>query len=497
MAEGPAAGWYPDPVGGYGVRWWDGGRWTDATRDEGGAVLPSGGRVASAPDSPHGRVGAEASPDGTQPRRRGRWWLVTGVVILLIGGIAAASLATRPALPEVQMVADTSCDLHELEILDVEWATCLGGDREGGAHGESVEQVQVSPDGATVAVIGRSLIPAADNPLVSDGSDLVVWLLDVRNGGTIWHTIVPAAGVINAGGGFTPDGDVVIGGSVSKPDIDGNSEVFIWRINGQTGKLMWERRPGLVASRGAAMSGDSGTLLVATAGGVAGIDPATGQTQFQHELPSDPWQLHPLSDGVIAGSFLAGGWVTRIGSDGTIRWQRDGLGSMAFHSVAGDVVAVTAGQGPPDEPDTTVLTMIDLETGAIRWSEQVGGFDLNSSARPIAHPDVTAAVIGGRALGYSNNDGTQLWTATGLPECCDDAVASTDSVLGHVASDLSGVNLLHPEGTRQTITITGRDNITHHYPSLTATGDGTMILGLSINQGSASLHADILVARVR
>lgn len=29
---GPAAGWYPDPQSQSGLRWWDGGRWTDHTK---------------------------------------------------------------------------------------------------------------------------------------------------------------------------------------------------------------------------------------------------------------------------------------------------------------------------------------------------------------------------------------------------------------------------------------------------------------------------------
>ena len=32
VADAPRSGWYPDPAGGYGVRWWDGLDWTDARR---------------------------------------------------------------------------------------------------------------------------------------------------------------------------------------------------------------------------------------------------------------------------------------------------------------------------------------------------------------------------------------------------------------------------------------------------------------------------------
>lgn len=47
-SAGPAAGWYPDPSGGAGTRWWDGVRWTEL-------VAPSDGShpVATvAPDRP-------------------------------------------------------------------------------------------------------------------------------------------------------------------------------------------------------------------------------------------------------------------------------------------------------------------------------------------------------------------------------------------------------------------------------------------------------------
>jgi hypothetical protein len=32
LADAPKAGWYPDPVGGTRLRWWDGGDWTDNYR---------------------------------------------------------------------------------------------------------------------------------------------------------------------------------------------------------------------------------------------------------------------------------------------------------------------------------------------------------------------------------------------------------------------------------------------------------------------------------
>ena len=61
----PAAGWYVDPGGKGGLRWWDGIRWTDDVED-----APSAGRVPPAPpsagglgDLPDGRRATRATPN--------------------------------------------------------------------------------------------------------------------------------------------------------------------------------------------------------------------------------------------------------------------------------------------------------------------------------------------------------------------------------------------------------------------------------------------------
>jgi TM2 domain-containing membrane protein YozV len=39
----PAAGWYPDPSGGPGQKYWDGGQWTESPSGPPAAVAPYGG----------------------------------------------------------------------------------------------------------------------------------------------------------------------------------------------------------------------------------------------------------------------------------------------------------------------------------------------------------------------------------------------------------------------------------------------------------------------
>ena len=46
----PAAGWYPDPQGGQGLRWWDGSAWTEHTHE--GTPAAGGNAAASTGASP-------------------------------------------------------------------------------------------------------------------------------------------------------------------------------------------------------------------------------------------------------------------------------------------------------------------------------------------------------------------------------------------------------------------------------------------------------------
>jgi hypothetical protein len=69
----PASGWYPDPSGSTGLRWWDGERWTDDTHD--------------LPDEDLTRASAS-----TVGRRRGR--VIAVVAALLVMVLLAAAVVS-------------------------------------------------------------------------------------------------------------------------------------------------------------------------------------------------------------------------------------------------------------------------------------------------------------------------------------------------------------------------------------------------------------------
>ncbi|MDN5727602.1 MAG: DUF2510 domain-containing protein, partial [Propionibacteriales bacterium] len=77
-------GWYPDPAGGGGHRWWDGHVWTAKTSNRTGTSSSTG---------PGG--GGRSSGGG-----RGPWgWILGGLALVLAIVVAIVGVLTRPSGP--------------------------------------------------------------------------------------------------------------------------------------------------------------------------------------------------------------------------------------------------------------------------------------------------------------------------------------------------------------------------------------------------------------
>lgn len=81
-ADSPPAGWYPDPAGSGGERYWDGGTWSQVTRPAGGmsgGYAPQQGQAAAA--SPYAQGGYGPATTTRQPALAGFWWRVLASVL--------------------------------------------------------------------------------------------------------------------------------------------------------------------------------------------------------------------------------------------------------------------------------------------------------------------------------------------------------------------------------------------------------------------------------
>ena len=108
----PAEGWYPDPAGGTGLRWWTGVTWTSDTRATAPTVPTA--TVAAGPSTTWSPVVPEPDDDiaapavGSRYSRRTRW-VAAAVVLLLLGVVGAGAVVTA------SLAARTKLDVGAVE----------------------------------------------------------------------------------------------------------------------------------------------------------------------------------------------------------------------------------------------------------------------------------------------------------------------------------------------------------------------------------------------
>ncbi|WP_158600584.1 RDD family protein [Tessaracoccus antarcticus] len=190
-AESPPPGWYPDPAGSGGERYWDGGNWSQVTRPAGGLGAPQAPQQAQ--PSPYGATPASQGYYGAgvmrQPMLAGFWWRVLaaildniiltiplGLVQRLVAGDAIDALSlwladwtlavtqglTPPPLPE-GAIPPLYLYLFVSVVLLIIYRTVLVATR-GGTLGQLITGLRVVPDGSgleTTPSWGTSGIRAA------------------------------------------------------------------------------------------------------------------------------------------------------------------------------------------------------------------------------------------------------------------------------------------------------------------------------------------------
>ena len=87
MAKGP--GWYPDPWGGEGLRWWDGSNWSEHVQGQAGP----GYSVAATM-----RGGPLVQP-GSVIKWYHQWWFIWVMLFVCSGCIGLVLTWTRPGTP--------------------------------------------------------------------------------------------------------------------------------------------------------------------------------------------------------------------------------------------------------------------------------------------------------------------------------------------------------------------------------------------------------------
>ena len=109
----PAAGWYPDPSGAPGLRWWNGLTWSDAVHPPqpearlAASVPPTAPSATSAWSSlaPPGDAAPAAQPTSPSRSRSRALALVAGICILALGAVALAAFVGATGRAELDTAA--------------------------------------------------------------------------------------------------------------------------------------------------------------------------------------------------------------------------------------------------------------------------------------------------------------------------------------------------------------------------------------------------------
>lgn len=118
--SGPAAGWYPDPGGSGGYRYWDGSGWTQALQPSAPTAPPRAAGQPPAGTSPeHGYL---PSTDGGTRRRRVTPWAVTALSVLVVAvgaTVAYATLIQRGAASPIAAAEQLVAAMNDEDVLGV------------------------------------------------------------------------------------------------------------------------------------------------------------------------------------------------------------------------------------------------------------------------------------------------------------------------------------------------------------------------------------------
>lgn len=391
MADPPTAGWYTDPAGSGELRWWDGQRWTDATRstavDE---VTPAGGR------------------------RRGV--VVAGVVVaavLLVGGGAGvgvwlAAPSERESAPAAEGAPeDASEDTPE--------------DASEEAAAQSADDDALGADSPTTAIheFGTTAVPeltldmpqeAWEEPL--DDTPLDVGALD-------------AAAYVTTG---TFDTDGLEGLQLTAFDLASGEQQWRHELSGNGGTV-------IVAA------GNESLLLGADDGGYSRVEGKTAVTVLDRDgeelwtevffdssprvrlLPGPQLLLQTYANNVprtrivelasgdpvleFEGRLLArhGPWsllhkendrIVVLDSEGDERWSRPNTTSATAALGDGVVYLVEDGR----------ILALDASSGEQRWTVELRQ---ESAFQALRVPDVGVVAHGSGGIEAVGLDGQRLW----------------------------------------------------------------------------------------